>query len=262
MDKVMTMILFSTVKKGAAEVESSDPLVLKLSDPLPDELHIYEEQFLKSMELKDKKLQKESLQNTMINLVNSLAKKMKGFSRKETVEYYQTIVKKAWAQVESAETPEVKSAKFEEVMDWTMLDKDYEDKTKNVFRTGPVFVPYWWPRMYPTYPRPAGHASPAPLPSGLPAAPSSGKPSLSLPHLPGGEFAATLAGSVQNFSGNVIGNVSDFTRQVTSKTNPAALRTSSFSGKTRTSGSAGSSCVCACACACAGCACACAGGGR
>ena len=70
----------------------------------------------------------------MIDLVKTLAGKMKGFSRRETVEYYKDIVQRAWAQVEAAETPEVKSEKFAETMEWTMLDKDYDDRTRRTFQ--------------------------------------------------------------------------------------------------------------------------------
>ncbi len=42
--------------------------------------------------------------------------------------------------MEAADTPEVKSQKFDENLEWTMLDKDYDDRTRRTF-TGPVFMP-------------------------------------------------------------------------------------------------------------------------
>ena len=102
----------------------------------------------------------------MIDLVKTVAGKMKGFSRRETVEYYKDIVQRAWAQVEAAETPEVKSEKYAETMEWTMLDKDYDDRTRRTFQGGPVFVPTWWGRYDPTFP------SSAPASSGPVSAPS------------------------------------------------------------------------------------------
>jgi hypothetical protein len=179
---------------------------------------------------------------------------MKGFSRRESVEYYKDIVQRAWAQVEAAETPEVKSEKFAETMEWTMLDKDYDDRTRRTFQSGPVFVPSWWGRYDPTFP------SSAPSSSGPVSAPSmpSSKGGLSLPTLPGSTFAASVVRGVENFSGNVVGGIGDFTSGVTNKTNPIPVSTSSG----RSSGGRSSGGGCACACACAGCACACAGGGR
>jgi hypothetical protein len=250
LDKIMTMILFAVIKKGAAKVTSRDPLKLEITDPKPEGLNAYEEEFIAAFKLVTPAERKKSLQEMTINLVKSVSQKMKGFSRKETIEYYRDIVRRAWAQVESANTPEVKSQKYDEVMEWTMLDHDYDRKTQDVFRGGPVFVPIWWGHYDPTYSRPAASIPTAGIPTGG---------NLSLPHLPGSDFAASIVKGVQNVSGNVIGNVGDFTSKITNKTNPIPVATSS--GRSSGGGSSGGS-HCACACACAGCACACAGGGR
>lgn len=246
MDKIMTMILFAVIKKKSASVISRDPLKLKIGDPLPDNLHPYERKFLEAFRRRKTSTRRTSLQKMMIDLVKSVTKKMKGFSRRETVSYYRNIMKRAWAQVEAANTPEVKSQKYDEVMEWTMLDRDYEDRTREVFRTGPVFVPMWWGRYDPAYGR-STTARPISTPSGT------GR-TTTLPHLPGSDFAASMVNGVQDFSSSVVGNLTDFTSKITNKTNPVPVSTSSG----RSYGGSG----CACACACAGCACACAGGGR
>ena len=166
----------------------------------------------------------------MIDLVKSVGEKMKGFSRKETIAYYQDIMKRAWAQVEAADTPEVKSAKFDEVMEWTMLDKDYDDRTREVFQHGPVFVPVWWPRYDPSFGKPTS----GPVSSGTPGG------SLSLPHLPGSDFAAGIVLGVQNFSSSVVGNIGDFTSGITNITNPPPKPPAS-SGRSYSSGRSGGS---------------------
>jgi hypothetical protein len=256
MDKIMTMILFSTIKKGVAEVTSRDPLEIKVTEPLPTDLYVYETEFLQAFKLPAAGRRK-ALQEMMINLVKSVSQKIKGFSRKETVDYYKDIMTKAWAQVEAADTPEVKSQKYDENMEWTMLDKHYDDRTREVFRTQPVFLPMWWGRYDPTY-RPSapsgGHmAAPA-----MPGPVGSGGKGISMPTLPGADFAAGMVGGVQSFSSKVVGSLSDFTSGITTKTTPVPK--SSSSG--RSGGGGGGGGGCACACACAGCACACAGGGR
>ncbi|MGW8250250.1 MAG: hypothetical protein ACWGO1_06380, partial [Anaerolineales bacterium] len=139
-DKILTMILFGTIKKNAASVKTRDPLELDISVPQPEGLQPYEVDFLQAFALSGKSERRRKLQDTMVNLVKNVSEKMKGFSRKETVAYYQDIVERGWKQVESAETPEVKSAKYEEVMEWTMLDKDYGERTRRTFSGGPVFV--------------------------------------------------------------------------------------------------------------------------
>lgn len=254
LDKILTMILFSAIKKNAAEVVSRDPLEVKRIEPAPASLQPYEVTFLDAFEEKGAARRK-GLQRMMVDLVKSVGEKMRGFSRRETVAYYRDIIERAWAQVEAAATPEVKSQKYEEVMEWTMLDREYEGRTREVFRTGPVFVPVWWPRYDPGYGRALTRPAGAPISTGAPG----GGPGPSLPHLPGADFAASVARGVENFAGGVVGNITEFTRGVTDVTNPPPKPTAA-AGRSR--GGGGSGCACACACACAGCACACAGGGR
>jgi hypothetical protein len=251
MDKILTMILFAVIKKGAAKVTTRDPLKLDILQPQPEDLQPYEKQFVEAFAQTRPAARRSDLQDLMINLVKSVAQKMKGFSRKETVAYYRDIMKRAWAQVEAADTPEVKSQKYDDVMEWTMLDRDYERRTQDVFRGGPVFVPIWWGRFDPGYGRSA-----APQTASMPSAPGGGG-GISLPHLPGSDFAASVVRGTQSFSSSVVGNLTDFTSKVTNKTNPVPVSTSRGGGSYRGGGGG-----CACACACAGCACACAGGGR
>lgn len=247
LDKVMTMVLFGAIKKNAASVKTRDPLELDIVSAQPEGLHQYETDFLKAFKNPDKKARQKELQDMMIALVKSVSEKMRGFSRKETLEYYKAIMEKAWQQIEAANTPEVKSQKLDEALEWTMLDKDYDDRTR---RMGPVFVPMWWGRYNPTYSsRPLSTGSG--LPTSMPSQPSGGG------SLPGADFAAQMVTGVQTFSSKVLGNVNTFTEKVTGATNPPPKPTSSGrSGSGRSGGG------CACACACAGCACACAGGGR
>lgn len=245
-DKIMTMILFGAIKKGAAQVVQRDPLEIRLSEPLPESLHEYEVQFLQALNEKDGRKRRKALQDMFVKLVRSVSEKMKGFSRRETIEYYQQIMERAWQQVEAADTPEVKGQLLEQNLEWTMLDKDYDDRSRRVL-TGPILVPRWWGHYDPTYqPRPA--ATSGPLPSTAASQPSSRA-------LPGAELAASVVTGVQTFSQKVIGNVTDFTSRVTQVTNPPPPPARS----TYRGGGGGG---CACACACAGCACACAGGGR
>jgi len=247
LDKVMTMILFGTIKKEAAQVVSRDPLKLEATSPLPDDMHEYELNFLKAFEADNAKKRRDQLQDMMVRLVKSVSQKMKGFSRRETIAYYKSIMEKAWQQVEQADTPEVQGQLYDKNLEWTMLDRNYDDRTRRVF-TGPVFVPMWWGRYDPTFPRSA------------PASTGGSKPSASMPsvpRLPGSDFAASVAVGMQTFSQKVIGNVTDFTSRVTNVTNPPPKPSASSR-----SGRSGGGHSCACACACAGCACACAGGGR
>lgn len=248
LDKIMTMILFSVIKKNSAEVISRDPLEIKVNQPLPEDLQSYEKDFLNAFQKSGSDRRKE-LRDMVVSLVRSVSEKMKGFSRQETIAYYRDITKRAWEQVEAANTPEVKSQKYEEVMEWTMLDKNYGDRTQDVFRNTPVFVPTWWGHYDPGF---GGGAS---KPSAAPVSTGGG-----IPRVPGTDFATSMTTGVQAFSSKVVGNINEFTSSITSITNPAPkVSTSTYKGGGGFSGGGHS---CACACACAGCACACAGGGR
>ncbi len=260
MDKIFTMTLFGLLKKGAAEVVTKDPLDLKASEPLPEGLNGYETDFLTAFSEKNTVARRKLLQAMMVALIRTVGEKMKGFSKKETLAYYETIMQKAWEQVEQAGTPEVKAQVYEEVMDWTMLDKKYEDRTKDTF-SGPVFIPTpsWWWRYDPTVIRPStGSTSTVSTSRSTPPSIPGGK-SISLPSMPGSAFAASVVNSVSSFSSSVLGGLTGFTSGVTNITNPPPPP-STYRSSGHSSGGGGHSC--ACACACAGCACACAGGGR
>jgi len=253
LDRVMTMILFGLVKKNAAAVAQRDPLRLDITQPISESLNPYEKDFLKAFQADNLAVRRKALQEVTINLIKSLQEKMKGFSRKESIDYYKSITEKAWGQVTAAGTPEVKAQAIDENLEWTMLDRDFDNRSRDIFSRGPVFVPVWWGRYDPGV---GGGRTAAPAPS---IGPTRGG-SVSLPHLPGSDFAASVVGGVQSFSKNVIGDLTGFTSNVTSKTNPVPVSRSSSGGGWRGGGGGGHSC--ACACACAGCACACAGGGR
>ncbi len=253
MDKIMTMVLFGLLKKNAAEVTVKEPLTIKPADPLPSDLYGYETDFLAAFAETDSAKRRKLLQSMMVKLISTVGEKMKGFSKKETVTFYEDIIKRAWDQVEQAATPEVKGQVYEDVMDWTMLDRQYENRTQQTF-SGPVFIPTpsWWWRYDPSFARPSTTTV-----STAGSGSSSGGGRVSLPSLPGSAFAASVVGGVQNFSSRVLGDLTSFTGGVTNVTNPPPPPSTY-----RSSGGGGGGHSCACACACAGCACACAGGGR
>ena len=244
-DRIFTMILYSVVKKGAASVTTRQPLTIKVTDPMPAGLRGYEVEFLNAFKNETIRDQRRDLQDLMVKLIKYVTENMKGFSLKETVAYYKSINEKAWQMIKTADTPEVQAKFFEEAMDWSMVSGDYEKRSEDVFTGRPIFVPMWWGSYDPTI---------RPMMQGMGQSSSSSTPTqITLPTLPGADFAASMVNSVQTFSGDVLGNITNFTGGVTNKTNPVPV--SSSSGHSSGGG-------CACACACAGCACACAGGGR
>jgi hypothetical protein len=245
LDKVLTMMLFSVIRKGAARVVQEDPLKIEALPKPKVELRTYETDFVKAASEPDLRRRQRAFSDLMIDTVRSVQAKMKGFSLSETREYYRSIMRRAWSEVEAAGTPEIRSERYTEGLEWLMLDREFDDRTRRTFTTGPVYVPVWWSNYSPARPL----AAPVKVGGGGKAGGS-----ISLPHLPGADFAASMARSVQNSAGALVGNIGSFTQSVAKTTNPPPVARS-YSGSRGGGG-------CACACACAGCACACAGGGR
>lgn len=235
LDRVCTMILFGLLKKEAVKVAKAKPLRLEVLKKEKEELHEYESLFLAAVNKKGR-VSETKLRKVITNLIKGSNEKMKGFSRRDTREYYRSIVNKAWEQVASSETQEVASEVLDKEMEWLIADERYEQRMKDVLGDRVVAVPLWYP-VYRTG-----------APTGVPG------PGLSVPSLAGSEFANSVVQSVEGFAHGLVGKVESFTGAITKVTNPSPVK----SGSSWSSGGSG----CACACACAGCACACAGGGR
>jgi hypothetical protein len=244
LNKVMTMILFGLVKKGAVRVVKEKPLRLEKADPLPKGLHSYEDDFLKAVTKKGNLSQRE-LTKVTTKLIKDVNQKMKGFHAKDTIAFYKDIVARAWTQVQEGDTPEV----VEKNLEWMMMDEEFDKKMPDTFGSRPLPMPaWWWMRSTPT-------TTSTPSTSVGKAAPSKSGPRT----VPGAQFADSVVTGIEGISNTIVTNLSDFTARVTRVTHPAPVTKSSRSWSSSSS-SGGSSC--ACACACAGCACACAGGGR
>jgi len=243
------MILFGLVKKGLITVETAKPLRVKPTDPLPKDakLWYYERRFLQTVQPNGTLAEKE-LRDMVVDLIGDVNKKLAGFSRKETQTYYRDIAARAWQQVEAADTPEVLGQRWGDGLEWTMLEDDWDTRTRSTFRDRPVVLPAWW-WFYRPWVSSAGLGGTSPVPT-----PSAGGTPVTLPTLPGADFANTVVGGIQNAANTVVSSVENFTGRITQTTNPPP-KPSSSSGR-------GGGYGCACACACAGCACACAGGGR
>ncbi len=250
LDRVLTMILFSLIKKNAARVLSEKPLRLERIEPKPEDLRDYEVTYLAAILEKEARTRQKALEQVMVDLVKAVQAKMKGFSLKETREYYQTIVQKAWQQVEQAQTPEVKSERYTENLEWEMLDGDFDRRTRRTM-TEPVTLPRWWGNY-----RPAGSAT-----GGGGGGVSARPTSLPRGH---GHLAQSARLGFRRFDGQqraVDGRRPGRQCPVLHRPCHADDQSASASqplGEQPVQRGGG----CACACACAGCACACAGGGR
>jgi len=256
--KIVTEILYSLLQKRAIWVESATPtLKLKIMQPFQDEtgtketpLRYYEIDFLNAVK-EDGALDEEKLAQTVMFLRDSVEEKMRGYCRRDTIDYYRKIVTKAWEQVEQAGTAELASKAYDEQLLWLFLDPEYQSRTQTAFRDrafepSPFWLWYWY--SYQHY-----YSNPTYKPN-VETPTQAAKP----PTIPGADFANNIATAVESTSNNIVANLEKFANAIVQM--PAAAKASSEPARH------GASCVCACAacacvCACVSCACACASGG-
>jgi hypothetical protein len=256
---IVTEILYSLLQKRAVWVESATPsLKLKIMEPFQKgsdtaqkgQLRYYEIDAVEAIR-KDGTLDEEKLAQAVVFLRQTVEEKMRGYCRKDTVDYYKSVVTKAWEQVERAGTPELASKAYDEQLLWLFLDPNYQGRTGSAFRDrafepSPLWLWYWYGYHY-------YHPHPTYEPNiGAPA--QAGKP----PTIPGADFANNVASAVEKTSNNFVVSLEKFANAIVPA--PAASKASHEPARH------GASCVCACAacacaCVCVSCACACAGGG-
>ena len=256
--EIVTEILYSLLQKRALWVESATPsLQLRIMKPFEGKtgtqetpLRYYEIDFLNTIK-EDGTLDEEKLAQTVVFLRDTVEEKLRGYCRRDTIDYYRKIVAKAWDQVEQAGTPELASKAYDEQLLWLFLDPNYQSRTQTAFHDkafepSPFWLWYWYSYRY-YHPKPTYEPN-------IKAPTKAAKP----PTIPGADFANNVATAVENTSNKIVTNLEKFANAIVPM--PDAAKASTQPAHHR------SSCVCACAscacvCACVSCACACAGGG-
>lgn len=255
--QIVTETLYSLLQKRAVWVEATNP-ALKLrvmpafknrigTDENP--LRYYEIDFLQALK-DDGALEEEKLAHTVVFLRETVEQKLRGYSRRDTVDYYRKIVTKAWSQVEQAGTADLASKAYDEQLLWLMLDPDYRSRTDTTFQNrtfnpSPFWFWYWY-----------GYSHYSPHPTYRPninAPTKAPKP----PAIPGADFANNIATAVEKTSGNIVMDIEKFASAII----PIQPQKASHAPASHESGCVCACAACACACACVSCACACAGGG-
>jgi hypothetical protein len=255
--QIVTEILYSLLKKRAVWAEAAAPaLKLRIMESFQNKtgtsenpLRYYEIDFLNAIR-DDGTLDEEKLAQTIMFLSQTVEEKLRGYCRRDTIDYYRKIVTKAWEQVEQAGTPELTSKAYDEQLLWLLLDPNVQSRTQTAFSNiafepSPFWLWYWY--SYSHY-----HPNPTYKPN-IKAPNQAAKP----PTIPGADFANNIATAVENTSNNIVANIEKFANAIVPMSAPKSSKNPAHHK---------SSCVCACAacacaCACVSCACACAGGG-
>ncbi len=278
LNKVLLLVLFGLLDKGALALIEDDPLRVKVQRPyvaMQDDrkerneqrrkvaqqqgvaLRVYEHHFLDVLQEKEgEPVHKLDFSAPMKTLIRSVVDRMKGFDLSDTQDYYRKIIARAMTQAKTiGNVPELE-AHLDKTWPWIFLDNEYDRS----FRRRDY-------HYYPTWVRPYVHPHQA-----APSAPAAGGPAY------GGktsfsQVAAGFAGWTENTAGKLASAISPTSLQAKGAsggfinlsgadkvTGDVFKALASSSGGSGGSSSGGSSCACACAgCACA---CACAGGGR
>jgi hypothetical protein len=278
LNKVLLLVLFGLLEKGAVRAVSHDPLELRVADEFDTGsrkdkekrahrlkvaqdigivLRDYEHIFLDTLARNPGKTVSEiNFSPSMKSLITHTAERIKGFDLSDTKEYYQKIVSRALEQAKRiGDIPELEKY-IDRHMQWLMMDKAYPTVfTHQDYHYRPIWV------------RPFASADRM----GLPSAGSAPSPSA-----PGGktsfaDVAASFAGWTENTAGKIASSILPGSLEVkgaggimnlsgVDKVTGDVFKAMAESSAKGGGSSGGSGCACACAgCACA---CACAGGGR
>ena len=255
--RIVTEILYSLLQKRAVWVESTTPSIkLKVMPPFQNKtgtketpLRYYEIDFLHTLK-EDGTLDEERLAQTIMALRDTVEEKLRGYCRRDTIDYYRKVVEKAWEQVEQAGTPDLASKAYDEQLLWLFLDPNYQTRTQTAFHDrafepSPLWLWYWF--SYQNY-----HPHPTYRPNVETPAQATKPPSI-----PGAEFANNIAKAVEGTSNSIVVNLEKFANAIL----PMPAAKSSTEPAHHNADCVCACAACACACACVSCACACAGGG-
>jgi hypothetical protein len=255
--KIVTEILYSLLQKRAVWAESTTPSIkLKIMPPFQNKtgtketpLRYYEIGFLHTLK-EDGTLDEERLAETIMALRDTVEEKLRGYCRRDTIDYYKKVAEKAWEQVEQAGTPDLASKAYDEQLLWLFLDPNYQTRTQTAFHDrafepSPLWLWYWF--SYQNY-----HPHPTYRPNVETPAQATKPPSI-----PGAEFANNIAKAVEGTSNSIVVNLEKFANAIL----PMPAAKSSTEPAHHNADCVCACAACACACACVSCACACAGGG-
>ncbi len=238
LQRVFTMIIFGMLKKGLIEVIPGKPPRFKKKDIdlKQARARYYERAVLRAIDA-DGYIDKKRLSDALILLVETVADKMEGYSRKQTKAYYKKMIERAFREIAAAGAPEIQEKAFNEYAEWLLV----ADKPKKYARgLDVVYVPRWYWSIHTI--GSGKHISPGFSGSSRGSSSDGGQP-ISISN-----FADSFVSGVEGFANTAVVGFSGIADAIVNIFNPPPT----------TGGGGGGGC----ACACASCACACAGGGR
>jgi len=265
--RVLTYVIFGMLKKGLIVETSEEPLTVALVEGYDTTrrerrsiardrgttIRGFEQEFLDVIAAgPGVPVRKLDFAKAMKNLVETTAKRLAGFDLDRTREYYQSIIREAWAEAEGIGDLTQRTEYIDNNLGWLMLHDDAGRRFDTWHHSGYRYRPTW---TRPT----AGPSAPAPAPS----TPVGGRTT-------GGDVAASFSGWLENVTGRMAGAMDSISVGIKEAPSISLAGMDKVTGDVlkamgESSGSGGGFSGgggCACACAGCACACACAGGGR
>ena len=153
--KVLLLVVFGLLKKGKLEIKEVAARDFRFHELSREglELQEYEGDFIAAID-KENRLDKAALRKMFTAMIAALDKKMAGFSRRETNQYFQSIMNKAWEQVKDC-PPAKLPAELDDSLEWLALDPEYESKLDPI-AGDMVFLPGSGDHWYRHFPQPGG----------------------------------------------------------------------------------------------------------
>ena len=272
--RVITVALIEALKLGVLEIEGLRPLRLRVREKEDrGPLKYYLRRLVRCVQ-EDGSLDEDCLAKLIKVVHRATYRKLSGFSREETVDFYRKKIAEGWRELQSA-PPERKREVLDEWIEWLMIDENFFERLRKAMRSpepAQVVLPsdWWmyriwrwtwpgWDRRVVITTRPAPGA-PGAEPAREPRTVTGIERRAEGPVVSLEKAADEVARGVESVFDSVADSAEGLADRVARLIAPERTRPRS---RTRT---AVSSCVCACvscacACACVSCACACAGGG-
>ncbi|MHA1861033.1 MAG: hypothetical protein ACTSVM_01880 [Candidatus Ranarchaeia archaeon] len=256
LNRVVTMIVFGLLRKGLIRFEEGNPpRIYRLPASKDVRPYYYEIMFLKAL-TPNGSISPNTLKRTLTTLIKTVARKLEGYSRRQTRAYYKRIMSRAISELASASNPSLQSGAFDKYAEWLLVQpkKARLLRTYDTYYVPPWYWSYYWYFHRPFYrPRRRGTRRGMPLPITSQKPPIGGRKGKASEPIGIPQIADGIATGASNFANTMVLGFTGIANSIVRKLGPPPPRPrrSSYRGHS-----------CACACACVSCACACAGGGR
>jgi len=145
-NEILGMMLINAMEKGAVRIASREPLRLESDKLLPDLMSRDERDFVRICSERNVKKRQEKFINLLIKIIKTISNEMRGFSHKETVNYFAIVVD---AASKKANFENIQNIVYELVDDMDELTKKVTKATNPykdapIFKETPVYMRRWW----------------------------------------------------------------------------------------------------------------------